>query len=231
MYCINCGVKLADTETECPLCHTAVFHPDITREKGEELYPPDKYPAAEKRIYRPQIFMTAIFLLPMIITALCDLQFNDGITWSGYALGAIALAYVILILPSWFSRPNPVIFVPCGFAATAVYLLYINLTLDGDWFLSFAFPITGGVGLIVTAIVALTWYLKRGRLFIFGGAFVLFGAFMLLIEFLTNLTFHFPEFIGWSLYPLVTFVLLGGTLIFLGINRPARETMERKFFI
>ena len=31
--------------------------------------------------------------------------------------------------------------------------------------------------------------------------------------------------------PLIVFVLLGGTLIFLAVCRPARQTMERKFFI
>jgi hypothetical protein len=35
----------------------------------------------------------------------------------------------------------------------------------------------------------------------------------------------------WSLYPLTALVLLGGMLIFLAICRPARETMERKFFL
>jgi len=32
-------------------------------------------------------------------------------------------------------------------------------------------------------------------------------------------------------YPFVALVLLGGYLIFLGIHRPARESIERKFFI
>ena len=39
MYCVKCGVKLADSEKQCPLCQTLVFHPDITREEGEKLYP------------------------------------------------------------------------------------------------------------------------------------------------------------------------------------------------
>lgn len=44
MYCVQCGVKLADTEVRCPLCGTRVFHPDIFREEGERLYPAQKYP-------------------------------------------------------------------------------------------------------------------------------------------------------------------------------------------
>ena len=44
MYCIKCGVKLADSEKKCPLCGTVPFHPDIRMEEGEPLYPPDQYP-------------------------------------------------------------------------------------------------------------------------------------------------------------------------------------------
>ena len=29
MYCIKCGVELADTEKQCPLCGTLVYHPEL----------------------------------------------------------------------------------------------------------------------------------------------------------------------------------------------------------
>ena len=63
------------------------------------------------------------------------------------------------------------------------------------------------------------------------GAFVVFGGWMLLVEWFMNITFPEIRYIGWSLYPMITLVVLGGYLIFLGIYAPARETMERKFFI
>ena len=62
-----------------------------------------------------------------------------------------------------------------------------------------------------------------------GGAFIATGAFMLLVEFLMNLTFDL-SFIGWSLYPLVVLVLFGCLIIYLAINSDARETLERKLF-
>ena len=31
MYCVNCGVKLADTEQFCPLCGVKALHPDVER--------------------------------------------------------------------------------------------------------------------------------------------------------------------------------------------------------
>lgn len=231
MYCVNCGVKLGDTESICPLCQTKVYHPDIHRPVVPPLYPSNRMPALQKRSRIPQVIATAAFLLTAAICAMSDWQLGGGIVWSGFVIGALLMLYVGAVLPTWFERPNPVIFVPSFFAALIVYLLYINWHIDGDWFLSFAFPVAGGIGLIVTAVTALLYYIKKAVLFILGGGFAAFGAFMLLVEFLLCLTFESISYIWWSLYPLITFVLLGGLLIFLGLNRTAREVMERKFFI
>lgn len=231
MYCIKCGVKLADTEKVCPLCGTRVFHPDLTQEDALPLYPREKLPPVQTRSKAPLAVVSALFLLPVLIVLLCDMQLSPGITWSGFVVGAVLTGYVMLILPFWFHRPNPVVLVALDFAAAILYLLYVDCATGGSWFLSFAFPVAGGLGLLVTAVVALLRYVPKGVLYILGGAFIALGLFMLLVEFLLDLTFSLGGFIGWSLYPLVVLVLLGGVLIFLAINRPAREIMERKLFL
>ena len=231
MYCVKCGVKLADTEKKCPLCGVAVFHPELSQGEGEPLYPREKTPAHQVSSAAGRIIVTTAFLLPLLITLQCDLLINGKVTWSGFVMGALLVGYIVLVLPGWFRRPNPVVFVPCGFAAVGLYLLYINLATGGHWFLSFAFPVVGAVGLIVTAVIALLRYVRRGKLYIFGGAAAALGALMPLMEYLIYITFGLTRFLGWSLYPLTAMVLLGGMLIFLAICRPARETMERKFFL
>ena len=231
MYCINCGVKLADSEKRCPLCGTVPYHPDIVRQEGEALYPPDRYPRAKTNSKAVLGAVTILMLIPIFITIICDLGIHGRITWSGYVVGGILLCYVAAVLPQWFTRPNPVIFVPCSFLAAGLYVLYIDLSVHGGWFLSFAFPVTGFLGLLVTAVVVLTRYTRGAEMYIYGGALVLLGAFMPLMEYLMKLTFRMQKFIGWSWYPLVVLVLMGGALIFLAICRPARETMDRKFFL
>ncbi len=230
MYCINCGVKLADSEKKCPLCGTVPYHPELVRQEGKLLYPMDRYPQAKAGGKALLGTLTIMLLVPILVTLICDVQFNHAITWSGYAVGGILLFYIAAILPLWFRNPNPVIFVPCTFGAVGVYVLYIDLSIQGGWFLSFAFPVVGFLGLLVTTVVALLHYLHRGAAYIFGGALIALGAFLPLMEFLMGLTFRFSKFIGWSWYPMVALILMGGALIFLGICRPARETVERKFF-
>lgn len=231
MYCVNCGVKLVDTEQSCPLCQTPVFHPDIRPQEAEPMYPKDRLPAAQVTSRGAQIIATAVFLLPMLICFQCDLLIQGRITWSGYVIGSLLCAYTVFVLPGWFRRPHPVIFCAAAFLAVGLFLCYINLATGGDWCLSFAFPVTGFMGLLATAVTALCRYLRRGKLFIIGGALMALGLFMPLMEYLLCVTFDSIRFFGWSLYPLTSLVIVGGTLIFLAINRRAREKMERKFFL
>lgn len=231
MYCIYCGVKLADTEKQCPLCGVKVYHPELKQGEGEPLYPRNRYPAPQVNSRAAHIVVTTIFLLPLLITLLCDIRVNYTVTWSGYVVGALILAYVMLVLPFWFKNPNPVIFVPCCFGVLELYLLYINFATGGSWFLSFAFPVAGCIGIVVTAVVTLLRYVPQGALYILGGAGIFLGLLMPLVEYLSFVTFHLTRFAAWCIYPATALVLLGGMLIFLAICRPARETMERKFFL
>lgn len=229
MYCINCGVKLADTEKKCPLCDTVVCHPVLEQPKTRPLYPNNKFPKVKPKSKALNGALIILFFIPMLICLLADWQRDAKLDWFGFVGGALILGYIALALPLWFKKPNPVIFVPCNFVTTTLYLLYINLVTNGDWFLSFAFPVMGGFCLIICTVVTLLYYLKKGKLYIWGGATIVSGAFMLLIEFLLNFTFKL-KYIGWSVYPLIVLVLLGGTFIYLAINSTAREMMERKLF-
>lgn len=231
MYCVNCGVKLADTEKVCPLCGVTAFHPDLERPEGESFYPNATFHAQKVSPWGAMVVVTMSFLLPIIITLMCDLQLNDRITWSGYVIGALLLVYICCMLPVWFHKPNPVVFLPIDFLAVGMYLFYINYATGGTWFFTVALPTLIVVCLIITAVIALLRYLKKGRLYIFGGAFIALGVYMPIIEYLITTTLDREKILGWSFYPLITLVLLGGLLLFLAICKPARESMERKFFI
>ncbi|MBR4295849.1 MAG: hypothetical protein IKT56_03310 [Clostridia bacterium] len=229
MFCINCGVKLADTEKTCPLCNTAVYHPDLKQNEARPLYPTGKIPKTKAKSKAFNGAVIILVLIPMLVCFLCDLQTDGVLNWFGFVVGGLLLGYIMFALPFWFKNPNPVIFVPCAFVAAIVYLLYINLVTGGDWFLSFVFPIAGGCCVIVSTVVTLLRYLKKGKLYIFGGMFIAFAGLILLIEFLLDITFGL-SFVGWSVYPLAVLSLFGGMLIYLAINHSAREMMERKLF-
>ncbi len=229
MYCIKCGVKLAETEKKCPLCNTTVCHPDFKQTAQRPLYPSNKLPKNNSGSQALNGAVIILFLIPLLVCLFADLSLDGKIEWFGYVAGALAVSYVAFVLPLWFKKPNPVIFVPCNFIAIALYLLYISLATGGRWFLRFAFPVVGGIGLITCTVVTLIYYLRRGILYILGGAFMALGVFILLVEFLIKIAFGL-HFIGWSIYPLVVLFLFGSLLIYFAINRSAREMIERKLF-
>lgn len=231
MYCSKCGVELSDSEKSCPLCGTRAYHPDIEREEAEPPYPKNNIPKEEFNRMGILFIITMLFTIPFTLAPICDISVNGTITWSLYVSAAILLVYIIVVLPSWFSRPHPIIFTPIDFACAAIYVWYIDFTLNGGWFLTFAFPVIGMIAVIVCTVVILCSALKRGYLYIFGGASIALGAAMMLVEFFINITFSVRSYFIWSFYPTLVFCVIGIMLLTVAICRPLRESLAKKFFI
>ena len=230
MYCIKCGVELRDSEKVCPLCKTLVFHPEMPLPDGEKPYP--EYVAPVKRFNRfgTLFVLSFLFLIPALITLLIDLKINSAVVWSGYVIGGLVVGYVAAVLPFWFKHPNPVIFIPCTGAAAMLFLLYICLATHGRWFLPLAFPISGIATLLITSVTALLKYLKRGKLYVIGGASIALGGFSILIEMFICITFK-ARFVFWSVYPFAACLLVGLLLITIAVCKPLRRTLDKRFFI
>ncbi len=230
MYCVKCGVELKDSEHVCPLCLTPVYHPDIKQEESDRPYPEFKRVTRKSVRVAVMFIVTVCFILVSLMVTMIDFNITGSITWSGYAVGGLVIMYVSFALPEWFRHPNPVIFTPIAFASIILYLLYIDLTVQGGWFLSLAFPIAGIAGIIVTTMVTLLRYVKRGQLFIVGGTLIATGVYVALIELFISITFDNVSFVGWSGFPLAAFFILGMMLIIIGICKPLRLALSKVFF-
>ena len=87
MYCVKCGVQLADTEKICPLCATVVFHPDVTQAPAEPLYPKNQLPEEKGHSLIVHIILAAIFLLPIIVGWMVPVQ--------GISIGGTSVIIVV----------------------------------------------------------------------------------------------------------------------------------------
>ena len=232
MYCINCGIELSDGQNICPICQTRVYHPDIKKSDALPTYPRKAFKSEEINIRGLLFIVTLLHLIPIIFALILDLNLNGEIDWFGFVVGSVVLLYVCAVLPLWFKRPNPVVFIPCDFFTLAVFLWNINLKLDGEWFWTLALPITVTIGAIVTGVIALLRYLRHGRLYIFGGAFILCGLLVLLIEELMHITLEIShKGFAWSLYPMVFLAIIGIGLIVIEIVKPFKESLKKIFFL
>lgn len=232
MYCINCGIELSDGQKICPICQTRVYHPDLKKTDALPTYPRKAFKSEEINIRGLLFVVSLLHLIPIIFSLILDLNLNGRIDWFGYVVGSVLLLYVCAVLPLWFKRPNPVVFIPCDFLVLAVFLWNINLKLEGEWFWTFALPITAAVGALATGIIALLKYVRRGRLYIFGGSFILSGVLVTVIELLMHLTFEVKHTgLAWSLYPMVFLAVIGIGLIVIEIVKPFKESLKKVFYL
>ena len=228
MYCVKCGVELADSERKCPLCLTPVYYPGL-EEDPERPFPRTEIEVEKVSFRGINFIMTFLAAIAIIISVIADINTSMGFSWSGYVVGGVVLSYVVFVLPMWFVRRSPAVFVPVDFAVAAIYLWYISFATGGDWFWTLALPITGGLALICSSVTILIYYLRCGYLYIFGGASIALGALSLLIEWLIHVTFTLPVHHMWSPYPAITLGLIGIMLIVIAIVKPFRESLARLF--
>lgn len=231
MYCIKCGVELSQGQAICPICETRVCHPDFPVDPDAAPYPRKDSVSEEYNRKGILFVITILTALVAVLMFILDISMMGRVSFSGYASGALALAYIWVFLPLWFRKATPVIFTPCGFAAATLYLLYINLATGGDWFLSFAFPISGGLCIIVTAMVTLCRYVRKGYLYIIGGGLIALGGLTVLIEFLLYVTFSVGGGVLWSPFSAVTLTVFGLMLIVIAIVKPLKESLRKIFFL
>lgn len=230
MYCVKCGVKLSEGQRICPLCETKVYHPDFLK-IDNPTFPRKEF--ASEAINRTGLLfvITVITLLPMLLPLIMEWVLTDVIVWSGYVTGGVLLAYILAVLPCWFRHPTPAVFVPLDFAAILLYVLFINLQNGGGWFLSFAFPVVGALGVIVTAASVLLYYLKRGKLYVWGGTLIALGLWTVLIEGMVFITFDVKSVVSWSLCTLIALTVLGMLLLLIAIVKPWKESLRKIFYI
>jgi hypothetical protein len=175
--------------------------------------------------------ITMIFLVPLILPILLELGWHSEVSWSGYASGGALIFYTAFVMPYWFKRPNPVIFVPVTFALTIGLLLFICLETGGNWFMSFAFPVAGSLGIIITAATAVLNYVKKGCLYTIGGMLISLGLWTVLLEYDIRTTFGVRTPFYWSVAPLTVLSVVGIMLIVIAIVRPFRESLKKIFMI
>lgn len=227
MYCVKCGVRLQESVSSCPLCGTPVWNPDA--QAGEQSYP-DTFPRQyQESSIGYAVLMTVLCVIATVTILTVCFELYGHLAWGGYAIGGIALFYLLAVLPSWFSHPPEEVFIPVDHAAAALYTLYICEKTGGDWFLRFAFPLIGMSCILITALVCLLKYVKNGKPFILGGFLILLGGATVLAEFFEHLTFGTRMF-QWSFYTLGFLSASGIFLLIAGFVPSLRQAMRRYFF-
>lgn len=231
-YCVNCGVELADSERRCPLCQTEVVNPNAPWQEPAERPYSRHVDTMLRRIDRRYFATLAALLMtiPCIITVFLDIITGGGLTWSAYVIGAAAVIYVVVLLPFFFKKYHAVIFLGADCAAVLLYLLFIETTIGGSWFMPLGLPVTVSASVCLLALALLFTKAKLSIILKTGAVLIAIGVFVVCAEIIISLyTFHAIRF-AWSLYALIPCVVLGVATLVLEHRQNFKERVKRRLF-
>ena len=150
-YCVNCGVELEKSCTECPLCDTRVINPK-EREVDEKPVYPELVVIPKSLSKKYLVFVvTMVLLIPNLVLLLLNIFILQN-NIVNYVIGGFALAWIWFLFPLLWKKQIPV--VSLGIDALALLVYSYAVFVEKGWF----FP-------IIMPIVIALWAI--GNIFIF----------------------------------------------------------------
>lgn len=230
-YCVHCGVELADRENTCPLCGTPVLDPN--RGPTREAMPEDKLEKTPRRLNRRFVVLlvSAILLVPFIVTFIVGQVLHLGLTWPAFVIGAEICFWVFFVLP-FLVRLSPLETVLTDTATAALYLLFIAYLTGGlSWYLPLALPITLLAGITAAVTVLIVTKHDITRLSAVAWSFVSISFLPGLID-MTVAHFRSGSFLPtWGWFATVPMLVLGTVLVVISHSARMTEWIRRKMFI
>lgn len=174
-YCVNCGVKLEETLTKCPLCNTPVYHPE--KEKNPELVPP--YPSQKGQVEKVRHTDLAVLLLVLfgstaVGCGILNLLVYRQNLWSLYVIGACMVCLVFSIPILVYQRLPYMVMTMLDGGAVLLYVALVAYVNDGmGWYRLVAVPVI----LVGTILLAVFIYIRQKM-----SSSILFTAMIVVIE-------------------------------------------------
>ena len=229
MFCMKCGAKLGEREIKCPLCGFPL--PKISPEQEKSLYPRTERPRQREDFKGLLLFFTLLLCGGGGAVLAMDLSAGGGISFSAWVLFGLLLFYIAFLLPRWFRKPNPVIFLPVFGVCMLGLLWYLDFHYGSGWFFPLVLPLGAVFLLLLEAVVTLSRYVRGGKLYIYGGFFIALAFLSVATELMWRAFFASRICLTWSLIPLILLFLLGMGLIIIAIVPSFRAYVQRRFFV
>lgn len=228
-YCVNCGVKLKESEKVCPLCNTKVINPNNLKTEFIPAYS-QNIEKAKKVNKKYLCFLITIILMGVtIITVLCNLIFTGNITWSIYVVASILFLNSKLSFVLFKNKFFP-LFIDLLTTETLIYVIaYLNNGLH--WFYYLVCPF---IFIIWIYIILCTFVLSKKKYNLlrrFSVAFSFISVILLIIESCIDMYKYEKITINWSIYAILPIIIIGTILFLISYNRKLIEEIKQRIFI
>lgn len=233
-YCVHCGVELAASEKDCPLCGTLVQDPVCAWRKPEQMPYPETIEIQSAQIDRryARQLVAIILAVPAAIALLIDLVDGAPLGWSLIVAGSLALVYCWAVVPMLFKFSRPYAYVLIDVLSLCGFLLLIALLSQGlSWYVGLVLPILLWLGLAVMA--AMLSIRRRELVILYRAALVSVtaGLFLLGLEVIISLYAGAPVRFQWSLYAAIPAGVIALMFALLQRNEHLKRQIKKHLFI
>ena len=167
-YCVECGVELAASAEECPLCGTPVIRPSSPPSAEQDYASSDEIedmlaqrPPGYERKLTIQI-LTVVLVTPILVSVVVDWLISSQPTWSLYVGVSMVALWVYSVAPLIWYRHAGIILTVC-LTMTGLLMWTVDVLDERtSWFLGIGLPVFA-VLVGVTAVVAAAILLSRRR--------------------------------------------------------------------
>lgn len=229
-YCVNCGVKLEPSLTECPLCNTPVINPkELYNHKKTSPYPKERGQVDVVKKTDLTILVCIVLGGTSLSCLLLNLFVFSGSPWSLFVIGACLILFVLAIPAVIYTRLP--IYISLLFDGVAVgfylYMITFNTASDG-WFMGLALPVVALATILVEIFALLlrsfpVSFITTALYFFAETAFLCVG-----IELLIHHYADTPLRLSWSAVVLTACAVIVMLLITVLSRRRLRDAVQRR---
>lgn len=230
-YCVNCGVELDASATECPLCNTPVLNPRELEKMAmaQRPFPTEKGQVEPVKRKDLGILISMVVLATAATCGILNAFVFQANLWSLAVIGACIVLWVIMIPAVIYTKQPVYVSLLYDGGAAALYLFMLSyLTGSRSWLWGLGIPITALVTVLSEIFVFCVRRLPKSFLTI---SLYLFTALGLLC---TGLEILIDRYVGghialsWSAVVLTVCGILDIAIITLLSRRRLRNAVRRR---
>lgn len=240
-YCVNCGVKLAESEEKCPLCQCPVVNPMAQQpaEQAERPYP-QRRDTLKNIVDKKFVVSVAsmLYVIPLMICLLVDRMLNGALTWSIIATVGICLSWAVFFQPILFHKKFLALYSAIDLLVLIGLFFAIGWHIkDYSWIFILALPISVLLYGITNAVgyLRMAGVLQR-KLYLWATILGLGGLLCVVVECLewlyeTKFLQYTKNFDSWSVIVFISCSVIAGVLCYIEKKKKLKKSLQKNLHI
>jgi hypothetical protein len=232
-YCVNCGVELEAALKSCPLCGTEVINPKKEEAPSEKRSLPeirDEYRKVDRVFWIN--FISLLVVVPIATCLICDMLYNESLTWSLYVVAGVEILWAFSISPFLFKKFSYIKMVSADMAGVLIGLFFLELLSPAKgWLLEIALPL---VVYCYLAWLLILWLTKKKllRRLAIGSSYALaIGVMVIFLEVLLDLASSSAVTLTWSWFIIAPCLSVAALLLLLDHNKRVKQELKKRLHV